>query len=66
MGSGVKNEILGHLATSICLFRFPSAYYRSKKPSFIKIGFMYLKRSVFDSRFQCKKPKLNWITSVEK
>ena len=30
MGSGVKNEILGHLATSICLFRFPSAYGQKK------------------------------------
>ena len=49
MGSGVKNEILGHLATSICLFRFLSAYYRSKKCR-------------HENRAQRKKPKLNRIT----
>ena len=33
-----------------------------KKNVGMKIGFMYLKRSVFDSRFQRKKTKLNRIT----
>ena len=54
MGSGVKDEILGHFASDIFLFLSPIPYLRSKNIFFKSMACGYSKLEALDADYNAK------------